>query len=104
MGSRSAPYYRRSGRTIPRDPVEGRERRSRGPSERKKKEMPSSPIVSTKLQRIAKLAQEAKDMAFTSLAHNIDVEWLREAYRRTRKDGAVGVDGQTARHYEQRLG
>ena len=42
-------------------------------------------------------------MAFTSLAHNIDVEWLHEAYRRTRKDGAVGVDGQTARHYEQRL-
>jgi group II intron reverse transcriptase/maturase len=49
------------------------------------------------------LAREAKDMAFTSLAHNIDVEWLREAYRRTRKDGAVGVDGQSARQYEELL-
>jgi group II intron reverse transcriptase/maturase len=42
-------------------------------------------------------------MAFTTLAHHIDVEWLREAYRRTRKDGATGVDGQTAKQYEDRL-
>ena len=42
-------------------------------------------------------------MAFTTLAHHIDVEWLREAYRRTRKDGATGVDGQTAEQYEEHL-
>ncbi len=42
-------------------------------------------------------------MAFTTLAHNIDMEWLREAYRRARKDGATGVDGQTADEYAQRL-
>jgi group II intron reverse transcriptase/maturase len=42
-------------------------------------------------------------MAFTSLSHHIDVEWMREAYRQTRKDGAVGVDGQSAREYEQGL-
>lgn len=30
----------------------------------------------------------------------IDLEWLLEAFRRTRKDGAVGVDGQTAAEYE----
>ena len=35
-------------------------------------------------------------MAFTSLAHHIDIDWLHEAYCLTRKDGAVGVDGQTA--------
>jgi group II intron reverse transcriptase/maturase len=29
----------------------------------------------------------------------MDLEWLREAFRRTRKDGAVGVDGQTADEY-----
>ena len=29
--------------------------------------------------------------------------WLREAYRRTRKDGAAGVDGVTAAHYETAL-
>jgi RNA-directed DNA polymerase len=42
-------------------------------------------------------------MAFTSLAHHLDVEWMREAYRRTRKDGAAGVDGVTAADYERDL-
>jgi group II intron reverse transcriptase/maturase len=42
-------------------------------------------------------------MAFTTLAHHIDVEFLREAFRLTRKDGAVGVDGQTAREYAANL-
>jgi retron-type reverse transcriptase len=42
-------------------------------------------------------------MAFTSLAYLMDIEWLREAYRRTRKDGAVGIDGMTARAYEADL-
>jgi RNA-directed DNA polymerase len=65
--------------------------------------MPSSETVSTKLQRIATLAKGAPDMAFTSLSHHIDIEWLREAHRRTRKDGAAGVDGQTAAEYEAAL-
>jgi len=38
-----------------------------------------------------------------SLAHHIDLAFLREAYRRTRKDGAPGVDGQTAADYEGNL-
>jgi group II intron reverse transcriptase/maturase len=38
-------------------------------------------------------------MALTTLAHHIDMDWLREAYRLTRKDGAAGVDGQTASAY-----
>lgn len=38
-------------------------------------------------------------MVLTSLAHHIDVVFLEEAYRRTRKDGAAGVDGQTAADY-----
>jgi hypothetical protein len=42
-------------------------------------------------------------MAFTTLAHHIDIDWLLEAYRQTRKDGAVGVDGQTAADYEANL-
>lgn len=60
----------------------------------------SSPVdVSTKLQRIARLAKESPGMAMTTLAHHIDVAFLREAYRRTRKDGAVGIDGRTAEDY-----
>jgi group II intron reverse transcriptase/maturase len=42
-------------------------------------------------------------MALTTLAHHIDEEWLREAYRRTRKDGATGTDGQTAEEYAKNL-
>jgi group II intron reverse transcriptase/maturase len=38
-------------------------------------------------------------MGFTSLAYFIDLGWLHEAYLRTRKDGAAGVDGQTAADY-----
>jgi group II intron reverse transcriptase/maturase len=33
----------------------------------------------------------------------IDVEFLHEAFRRTRKDGATGVDGQTGKAYEENL-
>lgn len=65
---------------------------------------PSSPrSVTTKLQWIAELARRTPKMVLTTLAHHIDIEWLREAYRRTRKDGAPGVDGQTAGEYEQNL-
>ena len=39
----------------------------------------------------------------TSLHHLIDGEWMREAYRRTRKDGATGIDGVTAADYEKDL-
>jgi RNA-directed DNA polymerase len=66
-------------------------------------ETPSLDDISTKLQRIAKLARDAPDMAFTTLAHHLDLAWLREAYRRTRKDGAPGVDGQTAEQYAAAL-
>ena len=60
----------------------------------------SSPeSVSTKLQRIAGLAKEAPEVVMTTLAHHIDTNFLREAHRRTRKDGAAGIDGQTAREY-----
>ena len=59
--------------------------------------------ISTKLERIAKMAKSMPGAPLSTLAHHIDIEWLREAYRRTRKDAAVGVDGQTAAEYETKL-
>ncbi len=59
--------------------------------------------VSKKQERIAKLAAENPAIAFTSLNHYLDAEWLRYAYECTRKDGAVGVDGQTAQEYAANL-
>ena len=64
---------------------------------------PSPVTVSTKLQKVAKLAREAPGMVITSLSHHIDIDFLHEGYRLTRKDGAVGVDGQTAKDYEENL-
>ncbi len=59
--------------------------------------------VSTKRRRIAELAEQSPTMGFMSLAYLMDIEWLYEAWRLTRKDGAPGVDGQTAADYEQGL-
>jgi group II intron reverse transcriptase/maturase len=68
------------------------------------KEPPRSEMnISTKLERIAKHAREIQSAGLKTLAHYIDIEWLREAHRRTRKDGAPGIDRQTARQYEQHL-
>jgi RNA-directed DNA polymerase len=66
-------------------------------------ETSGSITVSTKLERIAKLAREMPQAALTTLAQHIDLDWLREAHRRTRKDGATGVDRQTADEYARNL-
>jgi group II intron reverse transcriptase/maturase len=44
-----------------------------------------------------------RDRAFTSLNHVLDLEWMLEAYRTTRKDGATGIDGVTAATYAENL-
>lgn len=64
---------------------------------------PTPETVSTKLERIAKLAKQMPGLALRTLAHHIDIEWLKEAHRRVRKDGATGVDGQTADEYAKNL-
>lgn len=53
-------------------------------------------VMSTKQVRIAALAERFPQRAFTSLAHYIDAQWVKTAYLMTRRDGAVGIDGQTA--------
>jgi len=64
---------------------------------------PSPETVSTKIERIAELAKQMPSVALTSLSHHIDIEWMHEAYRRTRKDGAPGVDQMTAEEYAKNL-
>ena len=64
---------------------------------------PSLEFISTRELKIVQLARDNPHSALTTLAHHIDIVWLREAYRRTRKDGAVGVDGQTGAKYEEHL-
>jgi group II intron reverse transcriptase/maturase len=59
--------------------------------------------VSTKQQRIAELAKQQPEVSFTSLNHYLDADWLREAYRRLRKESAPGYDGQTVADYGKAL-
>jgi len=42
-------------------------------------------------------------VALSTLHHVIDLEWMKEAYRLTRKDGAPGIDGVTAADYATNL-
>jgi group II intron reverse transcriptase/maturase len=73
------------------------------PSKGKTSRSSSCGSVSTKQRRIAELARQSPEMSISTLAHHMDMDWMREAWRRTRKDGAVGVDGQTARAYAENL-
>ena len=59
--------------------------------------------MSTKQGQIAELARRAPEMAITSLNHHLDLEWMRAAFKATRRDGAVGIDGQSASDYEASL-
>src|SRR5215475_7506928 len=66
-------------------------------------ETQGSTNISPRLTRIAKLAKDKPGVPLWTLAHHIDVNWLREAFRRTRKDGATGADGVDAETYGKQL-
>lgn len=66
-------------------------------------ETSGSETVSTKYKRIAELAKQMPEATMWSLSRHMDVEWLHEAYRRTRKDGALGIDGRGAAEYAKDL-
>lgn len=59
--------------------------------------------VSTRQAQIAYWAKMHPTEACVSFNHYLDEEWLNEAYRLTRRDGATGVDGITKQDYEQDL-
>lgn len=62
-----------------------------------------SPTISTKLQKIAKQAEDCPDLVFNNLYHLLDYDFLLEAYHCTRKDSAPGVDRVTAKQYAKNL-
>lgn len=66
-------------------------------------ETQDSETISTQLQRIAELAIAHPERAFHSIHHFIDLSHLREAYRRTRKSGSAGIDGETAAQFASQL-
>ncbi len=62
-----------------------------------------SPTVSTKIRQIAEQAKQYPERVFTTLAYLIDVEFLKEAFRKTRRGGATEIDKVTAAEYEATL-
>ena len=63
---------------------------------------PRPRTVSTKQRPIAEFAKQMPGVGLTGLSHHMD-RWMREAYQRTRKDGAPGIDGETAKDCEEDL-
>ncbi|MBB3063688.1 group II intron reverse transcriptase/maturase [Microbulbifer rhizosphaerae] len=66
-------------------------------------ETQSSDAMSTSLLRLAALGKDHPQRCFTNLNQYLTKDLLRAAFHRTRKDGATGVDGQTAADYAQDL-
>jgi len=64
---------------------------------------PGSPTISTKLQSMAEQARRYPTMVFNNVFPLIDCDFRREAYRRTRKSSAPGVDQVTAKQYAEHL-
>ena len=62
-----------------------------------------APTVTTKRQHIAEQAARDPARVFWTLAHLIDEDVLREAYRHTSKSSAAGIDGGTAQRYAEHL-
>lgn len=60
----------------------------------------SSPTVSTKLARIAEQSKRDATWVFTTLAHLMDEDFLREAFSQLRKDAAAGIDQMTVTEYQ----
>ena len=62
-------------------------------------ETPSSLPIPLRLERIATQAREYPDMAFTTLAHHLDVAMLERAFQRLNPKSAPGVDRVTWRAF-----
>ena len=59
--------------------------------------------VLPKLMRVAERAKREPETRILSLAHLVDEDLMKEAFRRIRKDAAVGVDGVTKEQYGMQL-
>ena len=60
--------------------------------------------VRSALERVRQAAKKDRKMRFTALMHHVyELDTLREAYFRLKREAAPGVDGETWRHYREEL-
>src|SRR5229473_6184300 len=65
---------------------------------------PSRNDAPSALERVRQAAGKDKQLRFTALLHHIyNLDTLRRAYFRLKKEAAPGVDGETWRHYGEKL-
>jgi len=60
-------------------------------------------LTPTKLALISRRAREDSKLRFTSLAHLLNAEFLRECYRSLGKEKAVGIDGKSWQEYGENI-
>src|ERR1700731_3946911 len=65
---------------------------------------PSRNDAPSALERVRQAAKKDKQLRFTALLHHIyNLETLRMAYFSLKKEAAPGIDGETWRHYGEKL-
>ena len=83
--------------------AEGRDWPGRSPVDEGQVRTQSRVALASKLDRVNAAACSAVQTRFTSLLHHVDIEALRRAFRRQKRQASAGVDGITVAVYEQNL-
>jgi RNA-directed DNA polymerase len=84
--------------------VEGRGLAKGNPRQQNAPRTPSRVGAPSALERVRQAASKDRKMRFTALLHHVyDLNRLRTAYLRLKKEAAPGVDGETWRHYGEAL-
>jgi len=84
--------------------VEGRALAEGNSPERNMHRTQSRQGMPSALERVRQAARRDRKQRFTALLHHVyDVERLRVAYLALKRDAAPGIDGETWRHYGERL-
>jgi|SRR2546426_2534207 len=84
--------------------AEGRGRAKGNPPKHDKRWTPSQASLPIGLERVRLAAEQDRKQRFTALLHHIyDIDRLRRAYSEIQRDAAAGIDGETWRHYGEKL-
>ena len=84
--------------------TEGRGRAKGNPPKHDKRWTPSQASLPIGLERVRLAAAKDRKQRFTALLHHIyDIDRLRRAYSEVQRDAAAGIDGETWKHYGEKL-
>ena len=84
--------------------TEERGRAKGNPAKPDKRWTPSQASLPIGLERVRLAAAKDRKQRFTALLHHIyDIDRLRRAYYEVQRDAAAGIDGETWKHYGEKL-